>query len=108
MLIYTDTGVSEDGVKYEFFTIISTDSLIIYESKYLQGYLDNCAYKVVNAQMIVTNAEFVAIGIAIMGRNFKILFVMVIRCVLILATLLLSLLKVLIIVALFMALSSRM
>ena len=101
MQIYTDNGVPEDGVKYEFFTIISTDALIIYESKYLQGYLDNCAYKVVNTQMILTNAEFAAIGILIVGWNFKILFVTVIRCVLILTTLLLLPLKVLIIVVLF-------
>ena len=39
----------EDGVQCESFTIISTDSLLAYENKYfLQVYLDNCAYKVVD------------------------------------------------------------
>ena len=34
-------------------TIISIDSLFVFESKYyLQGYLDNCAYKIVNTKMI--------------------------------------------------------
>ena len=34
------------------FTAVSIDSLLIYENKYyLQVYLDNCAYKIVNKQM---------------------------------------------------------
>ena len=34
------------------FTSISIDSLTIYESKYyLQVFLDNCAYKIVNKEM---------------------------------------------------------
>ena len=38
---------------WESFTIISIDSLLLYEDKYyLQVYLDYCAYKVVNTQMI--------------------------------------------------------
>ena len=38
---------------YESFTIISINSLLLYEYKYyLQVYLDNCAYKVANTQLI--------------------------------------------------------
>ena len=40
-------NVSEVDMKCEIFTVISIDSLIVYESKYyLQVYLDNCAYKI--------------------------------------------------------------
>ena len=43
----------EDGVECESFTIVSIDSLLVYESKYyLQVYLDNCAYKIVTTQML--------------------------------------------------------
>ena len=43
----------EDDIECETFTVISTDSLLVYENKhYLQVYLDNCAYKIVNKQMI--------------------------------------------------------
>ena len=43
-------NVPEDGVEYEFFTIISNDSLR--ENKYyLQVYLDNYAYKIVDRQV---------------------------------------------------------
>ena len=46
-------NVPEGGVECESFTIISIDSLFVYESKYyLQLYLDNCAYKIVNIQMV--------------------------------------------------------
>ena len=35
-----------------FFTDISIDSLLVYENTYyLQVYIDNCAYKIVNKQM---------------------------------------------------------
>ena len=45
--------VSEDGVVCESFTIISIDSLLVYQNKYYQQvYLDNCAYKIVDKQMI--------------------------------------------------------
>ena len=38
---------------WESFTIISIDSLLLYEDKYyLQVYLDYCGYKIVNTQMI--------------------------------------------------------
>ena len=43
----------EDGVECTYFTIISIDSLSVYESKYyLQEYIENSAKKVVNMQMI--------------------------------------------------------
>ena len=36
----------------ESFTVISIDSLLVYENKYyLQVYLDSCADKIVNKQM---------------------------------------------------------
>ena len=42
----------EDDIECESFTVISIDSLFVYESKYyLQVYLDNCPYKIVNKQM---------------------------------------------------------
>ena len=41
-----------DDVACETFTIISIDSLLAYENKYyVQVYLDNCAYKIVNIEM---------------------------------------------------------
>ena len=45
--------MQEDGVDCESFTIISIDFLLVYQNKYyLQVYLDNCVYKIVNTQMI--------------------------------------------------------
>ena len=45
-------NVPEDGVKYKFFTVISLDSLLVYENKYyLQVCLDKCAYKTLDKQM---------------------------------------------------------
>ena len=42
----------EDETECRFFTVISIDSLLVYENKYyLQVYLDNCAYKIENKQM---------------------------------------------------------
>ena len=44
--------MAEDDLECESFTVISIDSLLVYENKYyLQGYLDNCAYKIANKQM---------------------------------------------------------
>ena len=41
-----------DDVACETFTIISIDSLLVYENKYyVQVYLDNYAYKIVNIEM---------------------------------------------------------
>ena len=43
----------EDGVECEYFTIISIDSLLVYENKYyLQVYLDICFYEIVDKQMV--------------------------------------------------------
>ena len=43
----------EDDAEYEFFIVISIDFLLVYENKcYLQVYLDNCAYKVENTEMV--------------------------------------------------------
>ena len=42
----------EDDLECEIFTVISIDSLLVYENKhYLEVYLDNCAYKIVKKQM---------------------------------------------------------
>ena len=44
--------MAEDHIECESFTIISIDSLLVYDIKYyLQVYLDNCAYKIVSKQM---------------------------------------------------------
>ena len=52
--VYTNfwgVNVSVDGVKCECRTIISVNFLLVYDNKfYLQLYLDNCAYKVVDKQ----------------------------------------------------------
>ena len=48
--------VLEDGTEYESFTVVSINSLLSYDNKYyLQVYLDNCAYKIVDKQMIGDN-----------------------------------------------------
>ena len=42
-------NVPEDDIECESFTVTSIDSLLVYEEKYyLQVYLDNCSYKIVN------------------------------------------------------------
>ena len=44
--------VPEDDRECEPFTVIYIDSIFVYNKKYyLQVYLDNCAYKIVNKQM---------------------------------------------------------
>ena len=54
--VYTNCrglNVPEDGVQCESFTIISIDSLLVYEKKYyLQKYLDNFAFKIVYWEMV--------------------------------------------------------
>ena len=46
-------NVPKDGVECESFAVIFIASLLVYENKYyLQVYLDNCAYKIVDKQMI--------------------------------------------------------
>ena len=53
--VYTNfrgLNVPEDDIVCESFTVISIDSLLVYDEKYcLQVYLNNCAYKIVNKQM---------------------------------------------------------
>ena len=45
-------NVLEDVTEYESLIVISIDCLLVYENKYyLQVYLDNCPYKIVNKQM---------------------------------------------------------
>ena len=42
----------EGDIECESFTVISIDSLLVYEKKYyLQVYLDNCGYKIVSKWM---------------------------------------------------------
>ena len=54
--VYTNFGglnVPEDDIEFESFTVISINSLLLYDNKYyLQVYLDNCAYKIVSKQII--------------------------------------------------------
>ena len=50
---FRDLNVPEDGVKCKFFCIISIDTLFVYKNKYyLEVYLEKCAYKIVDKQMI--------------------------------------------------------
>ena len=52
ILIFFGLNVPEDSVEYKSYTIISVDSLLIYKNKYyLQVYLNNCAYKIIDKQM---------------------------------------------------------
>ena len=45
-------NVTEDGVEYTSFTIISIDSLLAYVNIYYrQVYLENCVYKTVDKKM---------------------------------------------------------
>ena len=42
----------EDDIESESFAVISIDSLLAYDKKYyLQIFLDNCSYKIVNKKM---------------------------------------------------------
>ena len=46
-------NLSEYGVECESFTIIFIDSLLVYGNKYyVQVYLDNCAYKILNTEIV--------------------------------------------------------
>ena len=53
--VYTNfpgLNVAENDIECESFTLISADYLLVYDSKcYLQVYLDNRAYKIINKQM---------------------------------------------------------
>ena len=43
----------EEEIECESFTVISSDSLLVYKSKYyLQVYLENFAYKIIDRRMI--------------------------------------------------------
>ena len=45
--------MSEEDIKCDSFTVISIYFLLVYKNKYyLQVYLDNCTYKIVDKQMI--------------------------------------------------------
>ena len=50
--VYTNfrgLNVPEDDIECKSFTAISIDSLLVYQNKYyLQVYLDNCAYKILD------------------------------------------------------------
>ena len=49
---FPDLNVPEDDIECESFKAISIDSLLVYDKKYyLQVFLDNCPYKIVNKQM---------------------------------------------------------
>ena len=51
-IYFRGINVPEDDIKCESFTVISVDSLPVYENTYyLQAYLDNCDYKIANKQM---------------------------------------------------------
>ena len=54
--VYTNfcgLNVPEDGAECEIFTTVSTDFLLVSENKYyLQVYLDNCAYKIENTEVV--------------------------------------------------------
>ena len=53
--VYTNVSglnVPEDDTECDSLTVFSSDFLLVYENKYyLQTYLDNCAYNIVNKQM---------------------------------------------------------
>ena len=45
--------VTKDDIKCKFFTVIATESLLVYQSKYyLQVHFDHCVYKIGNKQII--------------------------------------------------------
>ena len=54
--VYTNfrgVNLSEDGKECKSFTVIFIDSLLVYDNKYyLQVYLDNCDYKIVDKKII--------------------------------------------------------
>ena len=45
--------MTEDDAEFEFFKVVSIDSLLAYKNKfYLQVHLDKCAYKIIDNRMI--------------------------------------------------------
>ena len=51
-LNFCGLNLPEDGVECESFTVTFVDSLLVYNKYYLEAYLDNCAYKIINTQML--------------------------------------------------------
>ena len=46
-------NMPEDVIEFEFYTVISINYLLVYESKYyLHVYLNNCPYRFVGKRMI--------------------------------------------------------
>ena len=60
--VYTSFGglnVPEDDIKCKSFTVVSIGSLLVYENKYyLQVYIDNCAYKIIDEWQIILMTIF--------------------------------------------------
>ena len=57
----------EDGIECESVTVISNDSLLVYNEKcYLLVFLGNCAYKIVNKQITDYLDEYL-----LLIRNYK-------------------------------------
>lgn len=45
--------VPQDGIECAFFTVISIESILVYDKKcYIQLYLDNCTNKIVDKKML--------------------------------------------------------
>ena len=50
---FHDINVPEDDIECKSFPVISIGSSLVYQNKYyLQVYLENCAYRVIDNQMI--------------------------------------------------------
>ena len=45
-------NVSGDDAECKFLTVISVDSLLVYENKHLQVYLYNYAYKIIDKELV--------------------------------------------------------
>ena len=53
VIIFQGLNVPKNGVECQSFTVIFCYSLFVYDNTfYLQVYLNNCAYKIVDKQMI--------------------------------------------------------
>ena len=69
-------NLPEDGVKFDSFTIIFIDFLLVYENNYfLQVCLHNCAYKILDKQMIVLMTIFLGLMkirfLTLINRSYK-------------------------------------
>ena len=59
---FRGSNMPEDDIECEPFTVISIDSLFVFENKYyLQVYSDNCDYKIVNKRQIILMKMFLKI-----------------------------------------------